>query len=191
MYKIAVSGKANSGKNTVSNLISSELFNTFGKAECVAFADPIKKMVEIAFPYLPKEYLYGSSDLRWNNIPGAFKNGAPLTVRQLLIDLGNDFGKVYNKDIWIQNLDSYINNYLSNSNIIVTDLRFRNEFDYLKNNNYCIIRIIRNNLILSTDESEVNQDTIKNSEFDYIIHNNGSLDDLAIRVKDICNSFIS
>lgn len=187
MYKIAISGKANSGKNTVSNLISSELFNTFGKAEFLAFADPIKKMIEIAYPNLPKEYLYGSSNLRSKIIPGAFKNEVPLSVRQLLIDLGNDFGRMYKKDIWISNFDYHFNKLLlQNHNVIVTDLRFRNEFDHLSKLNFYKIRIIRSSSLVINNESETNQELIKDSEFDCIIDNNCSLDDLSKQVKNIC-----
>lgn len=191
MYKIAISGKANSGKNTLSNLISSKLFNTFGKAELLAFADPIKKMIEIAYPDLPKEYLYGSSDLRSKIIPGAFKHGVPLSVRQLLIDLGNDFGRLYKKDIWISNFDFHFNKLVSqNTNVIVTDLRFRNEFDHLNSLDFYKIRIIRNESLRINDLSETDQELIKNSEFDCIIDNNCSLSDLSEKVENICNAIV-
>lgn len=191
MYKIAISGKANSGKNTLSNLISSKLFNIFGKAELLAFADPIKKMIEIAYPDLPKEYLYGSSDLRSKIIPGAFKDGVPLSVRQLLIDLGNDFGRLYKKDIWISNFDFHFNKLVSqNTNVIVTDLRFRNEFDHLNSLGFYKIRIVRNESLRINDLSETDQELIKNSEFDCIIDNNCSLSDLSEKVENICNAIV-
>src|SRR5271170_6405611 len=101
MYKIAITGKANTGKNTVGKLLVKGLsdqtidyVNLSGpvmgaSSKFIAFADPIKKMARLAFPIIPRKWLYGPSKFRSEVIPGAFKNGVPLTVRQLLIDLGN------------------------------------------------------------------------------------------------------
>ena len=65
MIKIAISGKANSGKNTLAKLIKQELKQqSINSCKFLAFADPIKKMSLIAFPDIPKKWLYGSSNYR-------------------------------------------------------------------------------------------------------------------------------
>src|SRR5579871_738234 len=122
MYKIAITGKANSGKNTLGELIVEHLSERVALeksrldgahlkdlAKYVAFADPLKQMARLAFPNIPRKWLYGSSKFRAEVIPGAFKDGTPLTVRQLLIDLGNDFGRKYQSDLWIRNIEHRIN----------------------------------------------------------------------------------
>lgn len=189
MYKIAITGKANTGKNTISKLLFKELH--LGMAKYLAFADPIKEMIEIAYPEIPKEWLYGSSELRKSIIPGAFKNGVPLTVRQLLIDIGNDFGRAYKSDIWLRNFDVRLNNTLKSKKkakpqaIIVTDCRFRNEFDHLKSLEFYQIRLLRNVYTKIDDVSETNQDGIADEEFNFVIRNNGTLEDLELEVKKI------
>jgi len=188
MYKIAITGKANSGKNTVSRLLFKELKLT--TAKYLAFADPIKEMIQTAYPELPREWLYGSSELRKNVIPGAFKNGVPLTVRQLLIDIGN-FGRAYKHDIWLRNFDIRLNTALKLKKkdkpqaIIVTDCRLRNEFDHLKSLGFYQIRLLRNNHAKINDISETNQDDIDDSEFNSVLYNNGTLEELENRVKEI------
>src|ERR1700686_387420 len=135
MIKISITGKARSGKNTLAKLLVKELHavwkntNALGSYKFIAFADPIKEMARLAFPKIPRKWLYGSSEYRDEIIPGAFKNGCPLTVRQLLIDLGNDFGRQYQSDIWIYNFDNRFNSLVQKGYdiVIATDCRFRSE----------------------------------------------------------------
>lgn len=187
MYKIAICGKANVGKDTIARMIGGQLkgYST------LAFADPLKEMVQIAYPEIPHEWLWGASANRSNIIPGAFKEGVPLTVRQLLIDLGNDFGRAYKSDIWLRNFDHRFKNVTSSMpgfGAIVTDVRFRNEFDHLKSLGFYQVRVLRNSNAKIDDISETNQDGIENSEFDYVLHNNGTLDELSDEVKKILST---
>lgn len=190
MYKISISGKANSGKNTLSKLLLNQLWQGptwMHKYEFIAFADPIKKMAHIAFPNIPRKWLYGPSRYRDNIIPNAYKNNVPLTVRQLLMDLGNDFGRQYQSDIWINNIDLRLKKIYEKQPkvIILTDCRFRKEFDYLKQSNFFQIRIKRDNCKEINDISELDQSNILDSEFDNIIDNNGPLLYLKNQVSQI------
>ena len=112
MYKIAITGQANTGKNTLSRMLVKELRKTKGNylgASYLAFADPIKEMVSVMFPQIPKKHLYGSSEFRKEIIKGAIdKDGNPLTIRQLLIDLGTEMGRKYKESIWLDNFDERI-----------------------------------------------------------------------------------
>jgi hypothetical protein len=198
MYKIAITGKANSGKNTLGKLIVDHLKERvvlkYGdhkiptRIKYIAFADPLKKMARLAFPHIPRKWLYGPSKFRSEVIPGAFKDGVPLTVRQLLIDLGNDFGRKYQSDLWIRNLEHRVNKFAENKTeiVVVTDCRFRNEFDYLKSAGFLQIRLLRDSHTKINDISETNQDGILDSEFDYVVHNNGTLNDLIKEANKIC-----
>jgi hypothetical protein len=190
MYKIAITGKANSGKNTVGKLLIKELYRGFppssSEYKFIAFADPIKKMARLAFPQIPRKWLYGPSKFRAQVIPNAFKDGTPLTVRQVLIDIGNDFGRKYQADIWINNLEDTFNKLAKKSKtVIVTDVRFRNEFDRLKKLGFFQIRLLRDSHLKIDDVSETNQDGIHDDEFDCVIHNNSTLPVLIDEVKKI------
>jgi hypothetical protein len=193
MIKVSLTGKANSGKNLTAELLA-ELLETEGFTPCcfMAFADPIKEMAKIAFPDIPEEWLYGSSTHRNQIIPGAFKDGVPLTVRQLLIDIGNDFGRKYNPNIWIDNFGSRFIHEVGNGAelVICSDGRFRNEFDYLKGLGFYQARILRNSHTKINDVSETDQDGILDSEFDFIIDNNGTKEDLERQVKIIADNLL-
>lgn len=195
MYKISISGKANSGKDTVSKLIAEGLSNKINKKNCVqhiAFADPLKQIIKIMFPYVPEEHLYGPSKFRSEIIPNAFKDSKPLTIRQLLLDLGTEIGRGYNPNIWIDVFKHTLEQSFINKKeiVIVSDNRFRNEFDCLKSLGFYQIRILRDEQLSINHSSETDQVNIKDEEFDFILNNNGTLSDLQVKINQIVNNII-
>jgi hypothetical protein len=197
MYKFGIVGKANSGKNTLANLIfqqikydelqSGNLSRLEDRMQCIAFADPIKDMIQIMFPELNKDYLYGSSALRNSIVPNAFKDDRPLTVRQLLIDIGTGLGRSYNDNIWIDNLIYKLKKAQQDKIIAfaVPDVRFINECEALKRESFYLIKLTRDSQAKINHISETNQESILETDFDIIINNNGTLDDLAKAAKKI------
>jgi len=193
MYKISITGKANTGKNTLSKMLIKQLRvaqNKYMWGKCVAFADPIKEMIRIMFPELPRKFLFGSSKYRNEIIPGAMKNGVPLTVRQLLLDLGTEMGRGYKESVWLDNFDNRYSKYANTNNknmvLIVTDVRFRNEFEHLAKKGFYQIRLYRDDGTPGINHvSETNQNSIFDNEFNYVLDNNGSLNELKAKVSDI------
>lgn len=193
MIKIAILGKANSGKNTLAKMITKEIRASLKpklglqSVAYIAFADPIKKIIQIMFPSLPKKFLYSSSKYRSQCIPGSFKDGQPLTVRQALMDLGTGLGRQYNDKIWIEAFEYSFNKNKDKDIIIIPDLRFRNEFNYLKSKGFFMIKIFRNSSSNINHISEIDQDQILDNEFDYILSNNASKSNLKSEVINIIN----
>lgn len=199
MYKVAICGKANTGKNTLANLLYQEAYEkdkldfiaqgyqSLGySGKFIAFADPIKEIVMTMFPNANKECLYGPSRLRAEIIPGAFKNGKPLTYRQALIDIGTEVGRSYSDKVWLENFDHRYERLLEKklNIIVVTDVRFRNEFDHLKEKGFFQIRLYRDTGAPEIQHiSETGQSSIQDEEFDYVLFNNKSLEELREEVK--------
>lgn len=201
MYKVAICGRANTGKNTLSRILEQEIYwlnnaeyhAKYGKdmlfsSKSMAFADPIKEIVMIMFPHANKECLYGPSHMRAETIPSAFKNGKALSYRQALIDIGTEVGRNYNDKIWLENFDHRYEQLLLQKNppnlVIVTDVRFRNEFDHLKQKGFFQIRLYRDTGMAPIEHiSETGQSSIKDEEFDYVLFNNKSLEDLKEEVR--------
>ncbi len=195
MYKIAICGKANSGKNTTANILLEELSlirNKIINGKMMAFADPIKEIILTMFPSARKEFLYGASSFRSESIPYfKDKNGAPLTYRQALIDIGT-MARGYNSNIWVDcfnerllksiEQERHLPQDLKTEAVIVTDLRFPEEFNYLKNNKYFIIKLNRRSQSIINHESETAQEDFSN--FDSVIDNNGTLLDLREQIKE-------
>jgi hypothetical protein len=183
MIKIAICGKAGSGKDTAGQYFR-DLTTVSTK---IAFADPIKEIARTMFPYVPRKCFYGDSKYRATIIPKAFKNGQPLTVRQLLIDIGTGLGRQYYENTWLDAFDFALNKAEKNdvNLVIVTDVRFRNEFDHLKSKGFFMIRLKRNEFTAINDISETNQDGILDSEFDCILENNETKDELNDKIIQI------
>lgn len=183
MLKLAISGKANSGKNTLSVLLQKAIEDQLNKNDInifsIAFADPIKNILLEMFPTADKKCVFGSSALRSEIIPNAFKNGCPLTYRQALQDIGM-LARSYNENIWVEKFFNNVKKMCeyNPSCIIASDLRFINEMKALKDDGFKTIRIIRDSENKMTHISETQQDLIKDNEFDFVINNNGSLNDL-------------
>ena len=179
----------NTGKNTLGKILVKELQRQHSSPfylwpTYLAFADPIKEMARIMYPQLPKKFLFGPSKYRSEIIQGAFKNGQPLTVRQVLKDLGTQ-GREYQDDIWLNIFDIRFSALQNQGIIIVSDVRYRNELEHLKKNGFYQIRIYRDTgLPTDTHISEAGQDNILDDEFDYVLHNNKSLDELKMEVAN-------
>jgi hypothetical protein len=184
MYKIAICGKAKSGKNTLAGMIQNKLPNL--SCRHVAFADPVKTIAKIMFPSIPQEYLTGPSEYRNNIVSNAFKDNNPLTVRKLLIDIGTNLGRSYNQDIWVEAFDYNLSSYKEDL-IILTDCRFINEFNYLKSKKFFMIKILKNDINFINHVSEIEQDSIPLDKFDLVINNEGSLQDLQNKTDCIIN----
>lgn len=121
-----------------------------------------------------------------------------MAVRQLLQEVGTNVCRNIHENIWVNALmseykeDVYIESESSDikdcyyhPNWIITDVRFENELQAIKDRNGITIRVDRNidtTIIFSTHVSETALDS---AVFDYIIHNNGTIEELIEKVKNI------
>lgn len=197
MIKVAISGQARTGKNTLAQMIVDHTIPTqispsyVPNYKIVAVADPIKNMIMQMVPNADPECLWGPSELRSKVMPGNLKDldGNPLTYRKALMDIGS-LGRRYNPDTWLNALvqDAEKNN--SMRVYVVSDVRFPNEINYLKDHGFYMIRLKRNDIPQIDDISETAQLQIPDSFFDYIVENNGSLNDLDLEAQIIVHKFV-
>lgn len=182
MIKIAIVGKANSGKNTVGECIQKTLNNTLFKS--MALADPIKEICKTMYPEIPRKFLYGPSKYRSEIIQEMLVDSAPLTVRQLLLDIGA-IGRKYDINKWLYIAKYRIENLSDKyTGIIITDIRYRNEFNYFKENGFTTIKVYREQSLKLDHTSETSQNEIKDSEFDLLLNNNGTLPELQEKINN-------
>lgn len=197
MIKVAISGQARTGKNTLAQMIveniipisvSSEFVNDH---KIVAVADPIKNIVMQMIPNADPQCLWGESELRSKLVPGDFRdlNEQPLTYRKMLMDIGT-LGRKYNTDIWLNALVQDADKNKSLKVYVVSDVRFPNEINYLKNHGFCMVRLKRPGVPQIDDISETAQLEIPDTFFDHVIENNGSLNDLARQAEIIVHKLV-
>ena len=124
-------------------------------------------------------------------------------TRRILQIRGTEEGRLkYGEDIWTRTLDTWIRVYQERGieRIIITDVRFKNEVEWVKSKGGKIIRIISPNRThtrmskeaanqeaydrIRTHASEIGLDNYH--DFDYVIHNDYTDEDKVInRVRDI------
>jgi len=174
-FVIGVSGKLGSGKDYITtNVILPVLEKHKQRYLQLAFSDQIKINV------MTKNAI-GYNDLYLRKTEKS---------RQLLQTEGTEVGRTADKDIWVNFLDNWIKVH-SNRGIdtfVVSDVRFMNEFDYIKNYGGIMIKIVahkRNNVRLlqesngnqetydkiSTHLSECDLDSLNDDMFNLIIYN--------------------
>lgn len=181
---IGITGKLGSGKDYIANNVVIPVLEKYassskdmGKFMQCAFADQIKVNV-----------------MTKNNIPynDVYENKTSIS-RQLLQKEGTDIGRKKDKDIWIRYLNNWMKVYYNRgiSVFVVTDVRFKNEYDFVKCNKDAfgvIIKVVAekrntNRLIaesggnislyekISEHPSECELDNLRDEQFDLIIKN--------------------
>lgn len=168
---IAIVGKKGSGKDTIGNIIK-ELDPEFQQ---YSFAMPIKKVITDVFG-VPDSQL---EDRVGKETPiEKWYNKSP---RDLMKDVGDAFKEKINKNIWIDILFDTIKD---KEKVVITDLRFKNEYNKCREKGVFIIKVVRLEINSSdTHISETELDDIPDSKFDAVIVNDGSLEQLKDRVN--------
>jgi len=116
----------------------------------------------------------------------------PFEKDRKFLQLVGDWGRNIDKNIWI---DLALSN-IQEENAYISDLRFINELEILKQNNWICIKINRvvdssrigNGNVSHISENEL--DLVPNSYWDYIIDNNGSLEDFHEKIEQIYSYLI-
>lgn len=182
-YKIiGITGRKFCGKDTLGNF-----FVENKGYQKIAYADALKDAVKAIFDF-DDEQLNGSKkevvDEFWNKTP-----------RQVLQFVGTDLFRNHTqelmpnvgKDIWCQVVKRKILNKLNcnpNAKFVITDARFQNEVDVVKQLGGTVIKLNRNTGCVDNHESESLIDSLY---CDHQYENNGSKEELYQQVLSQLN----
>jgi hypothetical protein len=167
---IGLTGYAQSGKDSVASI----LVEKYGYRR-VAFADKIKEFLYEINPMVacsPTGYL---QDLV--NLVGWDKAKQEPQVRRLLQDLGVSGRKLLYPNVWLTPVLSTVN---SGDRVVITDVRFANEAEAVKNMGGQLWRIKR--LGFDAVNDHVSESELDGYKVHQIFVNNGTLDDLELLV---------
>ena len=202
---IGISGFINSGKDTVADFL---VQNYNFKRE--SFAGSLKDAVSVVFNW-DRELLEGRTieSRNWRNKVDKWwaqrLNIPNLTPRWVLQQWGTEVLRGgFHNDIWIASVENKLRS--SSQNIVITDCRFPNELNAIQQAGGKLIWVKRGelpvwyNLALSANEghvlakNELEKAGIHASErdwigtnFDFIIDNNSTLEDLYSQIEKIMN----
>src|SRR3990172_8206817 len=168
---VIIGGKARVGKTTSANYLYSAL--KFYEVQGVrlyhtAFSYPIKELASLHFNW------DGKKDERG---------------RRLLQVIGTEAGRTYDENLWVKKLEDRIFNQIFPYNFVfVDDWRFPNERDYFKDNPFyevTTIGITRDVKLEEELSSHPSENSLDMSEMDFVIDNNGTIEELNNKLDTI------
>lgn len=169
---VGLAGPARCGKDTVASLLH-RVFNTGS----VAFADPIR------------DSLKAMLGLEWEHFHGKLKeveiDWLGKSPRQLMQTLGTEWGRDrVNPDIWLLIAGRKMDKILEDRGVVVTDVRFENEAEYIRSKGGEVWHISRPGIqAVNAHASEAGVKFVPG--VDKKIINDGTLDDLLTKVFDL------
>ena len=192
-YLIGISGKKQSGKNTVAEFIATYFTeNCNSRVGMYSFANILKDTL-VSLKLLTAAQAYGSDDQKNSSTRVRRVNAELLgikfppsnsqtflTARELLQIVGTDILRLLWPDIWVHNtLNSIHEHFCSKQSIVrryddglvlIMDCRFRNEMHAIQGVGGKVIRLTRTPYN-DTHISETQMDGIDNNYYDFVLDN--------------------
>lgn len=201
---IGVVGFIGSGKDTLGKI----LINNHG-FEKISFSDTLKTAISAIFGW-DRVLLEGETEesRKFRETPDPYwseKFNYNFTPRKALQIMGTEAGrKVFHDALWIYSLEKNIQ---QNKDYVITDVRFANEINFIKEKNGFIVRIKRgtdpdwyNHIMMNISDKERIMKEIYphihesewnwiGTKYHYIIHNTFTLDMLEADIKHMLRVF--
>ena len=203
---VGVVGLINSGKNTVAEILVKN-----HKFIQDSFASSLKDACAVIFDW-PREMLEGNTDESrvWREIPDEWwaknlgiENFSPRLALQVV---GTDvIRNNFSDKIWFLTLKNRIRKN-TDKNFVISDVRFPNELDFIRENGGYILRVTRgknpewydtalkantgddiakNKMKTQYRHVHASESSLAGIECDYVIENNGTFTDLENKVGEI------
>jgi hypothetical protein len=106
-----------------------------------------------------------------------------ISVRELLQKFGTAIRNEVCDDFWVK---ACLKDFEDYNNYLITDVRFKSEAKGIKDLEGIIVRVNREGAGAGNHISEIDLDDYS---FDYVINNDGDIEDLLLKVKEFCIAY--
>ena len=175
---IGLVGRKRAGKDTVASTLVREFDFT-----ALAYADPVKEAALRLDPIVSVSYWPLVRKMRLSDVVadrGWEEAKALPEVRRTLQRLGTEVVRTVEPGFWVEQLERRLLD--TRGPAVVTDCRFPNEVDLIRQYGGLIVRVVRPSAERADDHSSEQVDDL---DFDIEIVNDGTLEDLAQRVRRV------
>lgn len=166
---IGLTGLAGSGKDTVRSLLEQD--HDF---DGIAFADPIRDMLGVLFDSMeiPRDWMI-ERDLKEQDIPSL-----GVSYRKMAQALGTEWGRALNSNLWLDIAAEKIRvcQQYGNPGVVISDVRFVNEAQWIKSKGGVIWKILRPGI--EPVRAHISEQLAAELPYDYVIDNRGTIDEL-------------
>lgn len=170
---IGISGLARTGKDTVANFILAQV-----GGYRYSFADPMRDMLKALGIDLTDPYWQERKEK-----PIAALGTSP---RHLMQTLGTEWGRnMIHPDIWLTMAKQRLLAF--GPGMIISDVRFENEAAWVRSLGGLVIHVLRPKADKISDHASETGVVI--DDLDFVLHNNGTLEQLFDDVKGMLNGF--
>lgn len=188
---IGLGGLAGSGKDAIAQILVNN--HDFVR---VAFADKLKEMLLAIDPYVKIDFEEFDSESRYVKLSDIIngyiseygmhfweaynysKEQIP-DVRRLLQRIGTEGGRnLFGENFWVNLVQPILD---QNDSIVITDVRFPNESDFVHLNNGIVVLVERPGVVRINNHSSEDLNIYP----DAILNNDGTLEDLDLAVDEL------
>lgn len=188
---IGIGGVKGSGKDSLAAALKRVAESHGYQVFSVAFADALKRMcAAIDFPV---EVLWGPSEARTWEHPVL-----QISARVMLQRLATEVGREIDPNMWVKLWEYKVNSYLAGRRkvlVLTADLRFPNEHAALVSKGAYTILVERKEALQAPyQDQHVSEQWCQKAAsglVDRVVHNDGTLEELAQQAKDIFESLIA
>ena len=187
---IGLAGKKGSGKDTIAEYLCAQYgFINYG------FGDPIKEIGRIMFDFTD-EQLYGNKkeiiDSKWGITPRDFFQKFGTEYGQFIMPehFPSVFDDITPRQFWVKRFWIWYSKEKKRNpelKVVISDVRFVHEFNFIKEKGGYILKVVRDLENVDNHLSETELDELSTDEYNYIIYNNSSREDLYEKIVDIFN----
>lgn len=106
----------------------------------------------------------------------------PPIIRAFLQEWGTELRRAEDSEYWIRRVAEWVDRQAPDARIVFTDLRFRNEVEFVKDRGGYLVRVDRDLVRLGEASTHESEQDPGQGRWEFIIPNHGTLEDLTLIV---------